>query len=158
VFVNKDYIMRMIEQFMQVLLSIAAARKAGKHDEAFIQIQDASRVYLEKDITSLVTYTPTQLLDYFRKNDKDIDAEHSLMCADLILEMALISDAQKFDTASVKLKLLSLHLYINTLLAEIRWRTPDNLKKVVMPKTPDMLTSGNPLRYMRITSNFGVIL
>ncbi len=125
----KDYIMRMIEQFIQSLVSIIAARKAGKYEEALEYIYLNSQKYLETDISNLITKNPDELLNYFRKGKK-LDTDRCLICADLIYEIALISDASQPLAASRRLKILSLHLYENALLADPELRNQSYTAKI----------------------------
>ncbi len=127
---HNDFIMRIIDQFIQALLAIMSARKAGKHDEAFAAIQTASKRYLDTDIESLLTLSPKQLLEQFQDEQGRIYSERCLICADLIHEVALINDARQSEKASIPLKILCLHLYINALIADEHWRTPDRIEKI----------------------------
>ena len=56
----------MIEQFIQAIVAIVKARKAGNYEEAFHQIQNASQRYLQADIRTLLNKTPEQLLEHFK--------------------------------------------------------------------------------------------
>lgn len=122
--------MRIIEQFVQALLSIIRARKAGNHDEALMHIEKAGRLYLDADFSQLLTYSPTKLLNHFRNHKGELDVERCLICADLIYEIALISDAQQYDGASTRLKILCLHLYTNATANEKRYQTVKYNEKI----------------------------
>lgn len=127
---NSDYIMRMIEQFVRALAAIIRSRKAENYEEAVILIQNASQLYLNADILTLMKYSPDQLLNHFKSSDKDIDAERCLICAGLLYELALITEASQNVDASLHLKILSLNLYVNVIILEKQFRIPEYFNKV----------------------------
>lgn len=59
---NSD-IIRIIEQFIQAIVAIVSARRAGNYEEAFHQIQNASQRYLNTNISLFLNKTPEQLLE-----------------------------------------------------------------------------------------------
>lgn len=122
---HQDYIMRLIERFMQALASIIAARRSGKHEEALSEIYRVSAKYLEADITTLMIKSPSELLNFFRSGD-NLETDRCLICAYLLNEIAQISDASQPLAASHKLKVLSLHLFNNALSAEPNLKTREN--------------------------------
>lgn len=124
-----DYIMRMIEQFMQALASIITLRKAGRHDDALEAIYRNSEKYLGEDISALITKSPSELLNHYRKGGK-LDTDRCLIAADLLNEIALISDAAQPKNASRRLKVSCLHLYCQALLAEPALRKPVYEEKI----------------------------
>ena len=64
---QNDYIMRIIEQFVQALMAIAKNRKEGNYKEATEAVKTASRHYLRTDMDLLfLTHTPDQVVDYFK--------------------------------------------------------------------------------------------
>ena len=127
---NSDYIMRMIEQFFRALAAIIRSRKAENYEEAVILIQNASQLYLNADILTLMKYTPEQLLNHFKSSDKDIDAERCLICAELLYELALITEASQNTEGSLNLKMLSLNLYVNVITMEKQFQVPEYFNKV----------------------------
>lgn len=108
---NSDYILRIIEQFIQSLVAIATARKAGNFEQAFHRIQIAGRHYLHSDITAFLNMTPDQLLEHFKFESKYLDTDRCMICADLIYETALICDSKQCEDASVHSKILCLNLF-----------------------------------------------
>lgn len=120
---NSDYILRMIEQFVQALVAIVTARRAGKYEEAFHQIQSTSQRYLQTDITLLLNQTPDQLLEYFKRDKKHLEAEKCVVCADLLYETALICQAKQCEDLSTHAKLLCLNLYLNAIPKEKQFQT-----------------------------------
>lgn len=123
--------MRMIEQFVQSLIAIFRARKEGNYEEAVKMIQTASRFYLDADLATILKSDPDQILELFRDTkSKQLDAERCYMCADLLLELALISDAKQNKEASLRLKLLCLQLYVTAIPKEKEFQTREAFEKV----------------------------
>lgn len=127
---NSDYIIRIIEQFVQAIVAIVTARKAGNYEEAFHQIQNASQRYLKTDISSFLTKTPEQLLEHFKGSSKHLDTEQSIFCADLLYETALICESKKIEDLSVRSKILCLHLYLNAIPLEKQFQTTSYKERV----------------------------
>ena len=123
--------MRMIEQFVQSLIAIFRARKEGNYEEAVKMIQTASRFYLDADIATILKSDPDQILDLFRDaKSKRLDVDRCYMCADLLNELALVSDAKQNKEASLRLKMLCLQLYITAIPKEKEFQTRESFEKV----------------------------
>lgn len=93
-----DYILRMIEQFAQAIAAIVLRRKSGQHKEALEQIQTTSRYYLKMELDTLLGYTPEQIVEELK------DPHKCQLCADLLYELALISEAKGQNEAALILK------------------------------------------------------
>lgn len=149
---NSDYIIRIIEQFIQTIVAIVKARKAGNYEEAFHQIQNASQRYLHTDISSFLNKTPDQLLEHFKSGTKYFDAEQCIFCADLLYEIALICEAKQCEDLSLHSKLLSLHLYLNAIPKEKQFQTQayiervsDLIKDLESKTIPETVREGIPI-------------
>lgn len=127
---NSDYIIRVIEQFVQTILAIVKARKAGNYEEAFHQIQKASRRYLDADISLFLSKTPEQLLGHFKGNRQDFDTEECILCADLLYETALICEDKNCEGLSLRSKILCLNLYLNAIPKERQFQTQPYMERV----------------------------
>ena len=127
---NSDYIMRIIEQFIQAIVAIVKARKAGNYEEAFHQIQNASQRYLQADIIALLNKTPEQLLEHFKSGTKYFDAEQCVFCADLLYETALICESKQCEDLSQHAKISCLHLYLNAIPKEKQFQTQAYMERV----------------------------
>jgi len=127
---NSDYIIRIIEQFIQAIVAIITARKAGNYEQAFHQIQNASQRYLNTDISVFLNKTPEQLLEYFGGGSKHFDTEQCIFCADLLYETALICEAKQIEDLSVHAKILCLYLYLNVIPKEKEFQTTSYKEKV----------------------------
>lgn len=127
---NSDYIIRIIEQFIQAIVAIVKARKAGNYEEAFHQIQNASQRYLNTDISAFLNKTPKQLLEHFKCGTKYFDTEQCIFCGDLLFETALICEAKQSEDLSLLAKILCLHLYMNAIPKDKQFQTQAYMEKV----------------------------
>lgn len=127
---NRDYIIRIIEQFIQALVAIVTARKAGNYEEAFHLIQNTSQRYLNSDISLFLNMTPEQLLEHFKRNSKHLDTEQGIFCADLLYETALVCESKKIEDLSVRSKILCLQLYLNVIPMDKQFQTVSYKERV----------------------------
>lgn len=116
--IQKDYILRIIEQFVAVLMKIISARKFGNHEEAIQLIQEASMRYLKKDLAMLMASTPEQLEAFFNDpkapiglTGKQIDVDRCLICAELLFEVTMLLNETEHRSVALSTKTLSLHFY-----------------------------------------------
>lgn len=115
---QKDYIMRMIEQFFDALAKIVHSRSMGDFDRAYKQIETQSRKYLNEEMLFFLKLSPSELLTHLAK-DSRLDTEKAIICADLLLELFEVckndnKDAM-IDVQLKKMKLLALSLYVNAI-------------------------------------------
>jgi len=127
---QKDYIMRIVEQFVQVILSIMRRRKAEDYKEARELVRTTGRYLLRIDIDLLLLYDPDQILDHFKDFSNRLETEKCVLSADLFHELALIEEAEKQPTAALRLKMLCLHLYTTALPKEQQFQKPEYFEKV----------------------------
>jgi len=127
---QKDYIMRIVEQFVQAILSIMRCRKNGEYKEAREQVRTAARYLLRMDIDLLLWFTDDYLLDHFRDFTNQLDTEKCILGADLFQELTLIEEAENQTAAADRLKILCLYLYATALPKEQQFQKPEYLKKV----------------------------
>lgn len=127
---QKDYILRMIEQFIQALIGIIQRRKAGQYKEALIDIQSASSNYLRIDIDTLINYSPEQIVDYFSDSSKHLDAERCILCADLLYELALIFEEKKQLEMAVHIRKSCLYLYKTAIPKEPKYQIPHYFDRI----------------------------
>lgn len=126
---QRDYIMRMIEQFVLALASIIRSRKAGNYDQALEQIQLVSKKFLNTEMSSLLKYTPSQLLDYFKEGSSHLDTERGIVCADLLYELVLICKEQQSLDVSLRLKIMCLNLYISIIPTDKQFQIQEYIEK-----------------------------
>lgn len=123
---RKDYIMRVIEQFIRTLASIITARKEKRYEEAYLEIIKVSKLYLNQDILTLIKLSPEELLNTFKD-----DPDRCIICADLIHELVLIFEGMEGKTdLSLKLKRQCLTLYLFAIPKNDPFQTKHYVEKV----------------------------
>ena len=127
---HQDYIMRIVEQFVQALLAIMRRRKNGEYKEAREQVRIAARYLLRTDLELLFLYGNAQILDHFKDFAGRLETEKCVLGADLFHELALIEEAEKNQDAALRLKALCLHLYTSALPKEHQFQGPEYFEKV----------------------------
>ena len=127
---QKDYIMRIVEQFVQAILAIMHRRKAGEYKEAREQVRTAARYLLRTNIDLLLLYGNDQIIDHFKDFADRLETEKCVLGADLFHELALIEEAEKRPDEALRLKALCLHLYTTALPKEQQFQKPQYFEKV----------------------------
>ncbi len=127
---QKDYIMRIIEQFVRAILAIMRRRKSGDYKEARELVRTTGRYLLRTNIDLLLLYHPDQILDHFKDFSNRLETEKCVLGADLFHELALIEEAEQQPAAAIRLKILCLHLYTIAIPKEREFQTPQYFEKV----------------------------
>lgn len=127
---QKDYIMRIVEQFVQAILAIMHRRKDGEYKEAREQVRIAARYLLRTDIDLLLLYGNDQILEQFKDFAGRLETEKCVLGADLFHELALIEEAEKRSDEALRLKALCLQLYTTALPKEQQFQDPEYFGKV----------------------------
>lgn len=120
---QKDYIMRIVEQFAQAILGIISRRQAGQYQEARKQIHTTARHLLRMKIDSLHFLSLAQVLDLFRDFTNRLDTEKCVLCADLLRQLACVEEAENHKEIAQRLKVYSLYLYTTALPEESQFQT-----------------------------------
>ena len=79
---QKDFIMRIVEQFVQAILAIMRRRKNGEYKEAREQVRTAARFLLRIDIDLLLLFDNDCVLDHFKDFTNRLDTEKCVLGAD----------------------------------------------------------------------------
>src|ERR1700722_12766551 len=127
---QNDYIMRIIQQFVQAILAIMRRRKAGEYKEAREQIRTAARYFLRTDINLLLLYNDEGILDHFKDSGNCLEFEKCVLGADLFYELALIEEAEKQPAAALRLKMLCLYLYTIAVPKKQQFQKPHYFEKI----------------------------
>lgn len=127
---QKDYIMRIVEQFVQAILAIMRRRKAGEYKEAREQVRTAARYLLRMDIDLLLLFNDEHVLDHFKDFANRLDTEKCVLGADLFYELAMIEEAEKQSDRALRLKELCLYLYTVGLPKEVQFQKAQYFEKV----------------------------
>lgn len=127
---QQDYIMRIVEQLVQAILSIMQRRKAGEHKEAREQARTAVRYLLRTDLDLLLLYDNERILDHFKDFADRFETEKCVLGADLFYELALIEEAEQQSASAMRLKELCLYLYAIGLPKEAQFQEPQHFEKI----------------------------
>lgn len=127
---QKDYIMRIVEQFVQAILAIMSRRKAGEYKEAREQVRTTARYLLRTDVDLLLLYDNEHILDHFKDFAHRLETEKCVLGADLFHELALIEEAEQQAAVALRLKTLCLYLYTMALPKEQQFQEPQYFEKV----------------------------
>ncbi len=127
---QKDYIIRIVEQFVQAILAIMRRRKNGEYKQAREQVRTAARYLLKVDIDLLFLFSNEYVLDQFKDFTGRLDTEKCVLGADLLQELALIEEAEQQMAIAERLKILCLYLYTTALPKEQQFQKPEYFAKV----------------------------
>ena len=127
---QNDYIMRIVERFVQAIVAIMRRRKAEDYKEARVLVRTTARHLLRVDIDLLPLFNPDQILDHFTDFSNCLETEKCILGADLFHELALIEEAEAQTAMSLRLKLLCLHLYTAAIPKEQQFQEPQYFEKV----------------------------
>ncbi|SRR3989339_2205065 len=126
----QDYIMRIIEQFVQAIVSIMRRRKSGEYQEARKEAQGALRYFLKMNTDLLFVYDSKQVLEFLRDFSGHIETEKCVLTADLLYELALVEEAEKNLQLAVHLKKIALHLYVVGIPDQPRFQVANYFLKI----------------------------
>ena len=144
---QKDYVLRIVEQFIQLLLTIIRHRKAENYIEARKLIRNTGRYLLRTDLDLLLLYNPDQILDHFKDLSNHLETEKCVLAADLFHELALIEESEQQPAAALRLKILCLHLYTTAIPQEEQFQKAPYFEKVdtLIQELKDLPLSENAL-------------
>ena len=130
---QNDFVMRIIQQFVQALLSIANLRREKKYEQAEEKLASASRFYLKLDSNLLFMGTEKWLLDHFTGFDGSLEAERCVMAADLLYEQTQILRAKGSPDPEMERRCLALYEAALPLCKELQ--TKERLSNIEELKT-----------------------
>ena len=127
---HQDYLMRLIEQMTQALLTIVRLRQANNEKEAREHIQGAMRSLLKIDSDLLLLYQDDQVLDHFKDFTGQFVMQKCVAGADFLYELALMEKGSQ----ALRLKKLCLHLYTMGIPKEVSFQKSKYFEKVSLLK------------------------
>lgn len=126
---QRDYIMRLIEQFGQALQRILKKREAEQFDAALYEISQAGKTLLGLDMTLLRVLDDRQIVEFLTTSD-GLDSGRCLVIAELFLQegeiTALVGDAEE----SLRDHIKSLSLFLSALAENEQLRSETYFSKV----------------------------
>ncbi|WP_420422442.1 hypothetical protein [Simkania sp.] len=125
---QRDYVMRIIQQFVQALLTVTNLRRDKKYNDAEVKLATASRFYLKLEPELLLMGGAQWLLDHFTGVNGFLEAERCLMAADLLYEQSCILRAK--GAPDLQMEKRCLLLYEASLPQCKELQTEERLKKI----------------------------
>ena len=115
--IRRDYILRMIEEFIRALARIKELKQQQLWREAETSLEDQARSLTGADLATICTLTDTELLArLLQTGEFQAQSEKSFMLARILIEAAEVADAEHHNTESQALRLKALHLLLHTSL------------------------------------------
>lgn len=129
---QKDYIMKIVEQFVQAILAIVGKRNLGDYRKAHELVRTTGRYFLKMDIDLLLLYDSDQIVDHFKDFSNSFETEKCVLAADLFYELALIEEVEQKSMGALHLKKLCMHLYSIGIPKEEQFQLPEYFDKISM--------------------------
>jgi len=127
---QRDYLVRTIEHFVQALLSITKLRKAKEYDQAKKALQTTASSLLKIDL-SLLSFTPlAHIQDLFKDYTGRLETDRCALAAELILEQAFVEEALDHHALALHFKQISLYLFALSIPLEPSLQRPEIFAKV----------------------------
>ena len=131
--IRRDYILRMIEEFIRALVRMRGLKKAGRWDEAARAVDLEFKKLLDGGASAVMQLSEKELLAQLSQNDGTADMrEKAFVVAALLSEVGEIADAQGRVEEGRKSYLKALHLVLETLAHGEAGELPEFVPKVEM--------------------------
>jgi tetratricopeptide (TPR) repeat protein len=127
--IQRDYIMRMIEQLAIVLKKILHLKQEGKIDEAETEISNIGKTLLGLDIDFLNKFNTAGIIDFLTRSNS-FDTGKCIIIAELLKEKGELHDIRKELNESYQCYQKSLDLYLEVLNKFTEYRQNDFFKKI----------------------------
>src|SRR4051812_13651901 len=115
--IRRDYILRMIEEFVRALAKINEQKRQGNWREAEESLEDQARRLTDTDLATITTLTDTELLArLLQTGDFQAQTEKTFMLARVLIEAAEMAEAKSRESISRALRLKALHLLLHASL------------------------------------------
>lgn len=111
---QRDYIMRLIEQFGQALQRILKVKEAEQFDAALHEISQAGKTLLGLDMTLLRALDDRQIVEFLTTSD-GLDSGRCLVIAELFLQEGEITALLGETEESIRDDIKSLSLFLSAL-------------------------------------------
>jgi hypothetical protein len=115
--IRRDYILRMIEEFVRALARINEQKRNQLWHEAETSLEDQAKRLTGTDLATIVTLTDTELLgSLLQTGDFQAQTEKAFILARVLIEAAEVADAENREESSRAFRLKALHLVLHTAL------------------------------------------
>jgi tetratricopeptide (TPR) repeat protein len=138
---RKDYILRVIHEFLDALLRVFNLREAGQYDDALKEIEDACQKYLGLNAQLIAVASDSLLLSLLTLGDR-LDTRKCLFLAKLLSEQAQVFELKGEQQKSFWSYTRALSLYAESLSCDGDLRSDDNIQDVAFIRSR---LEGHPL-------------
>ena len=121
---QRDYILRLIEQFARAVASVIRLRAMGEPKAAQIELQKLTQAHLGLDPKLLTTLSDAELLSLFTLGGK-LDSGRTVVAQQILVEEAAIQDALGEPALGETYRLRGLSLLVDVLTRDPIMRTAD---------------------------------
>ncbi|HSF15778.1 MAG TPA: DUF6483 family protein [Vicinamibacteria bacterium] len=121
---QRDYILRLLEQFARALGVILSLRKAGRLEDAEADIAEASREFVGLDVVTLLALPLDQVVALLSPGGSP-DPAKCLVLAELLFEKGEVSALRDDEASAYRARLRSLGLLLEVSGREGLRRIPD---------------------------------
>ncbi|HXV59805.1 MAG TPA: DUF6483 family protein [Vicinamibacteria bacterium] len=121
---QRDYILRLLEQFARAIGAILTLRKAGRLDDAEAAIAEASREFVGLDVDTLLALPVEQVVALLSPGGSP-DPAKCLVVAELLFEKGEVSTLRDDEASAYRARLRSLGLLLEVSGREGLVRIPE---------------------------------
>jgi hypothetical protein len=115
--IRRDYILRMIEEFVRALARINEQKQKHLWREAESGLEEQARALTGSDLATICTLTDTDLLSHLlQTGDFQAQTEKTFMLARVLIDAADVAEAENRETRAIELRLKALHLLLQSSL------------------------------------------
>ena len=123
---QRDYVLRLIEEFARFLAAMTGLKKEGKFDDALSMIEKAYREMFKLEPNVIKSLLPNEVIP-FLLNEKEMNNEGLKMIGELLYEEGMIymenGDPVSATNVLVKSKILILYLMEHDTTYSFDWHT-----------------------------------
>ena len=123
---QRDYVLRLIEQFARAVASVIRLRSTGEPKAAQVELAHLSQGFLGIDAKLLLSLSDGELLSLFAGSG-ELDSGRAVVAQQILFEEAAIQEALGDATLAQVYRLRGLSLLLEVLTTDPRFRTPEYL-------------------------------
>ena len=147
---QRDYVLRLIEQFARAVASVIRLRSTGESKAAQVKLAYLSQGFLGIDAKLLLSLSDGELLSLFAGTG-ELDSGRAVVAQQILSEEAAIQEALGNAGLTQVYRLRSLSLLLEVLATDLRFRTPEYLADLnrLLEMVGDVSTPSIRLRLFR---------
>ena len=153
---QRDYVLRLIEQFARAVASVIRLRSAGDSKAAQVELAHLSQGFLGIDAKLLLSLSDGELLSLF-VGSGELDSGRAVVAQQILSEEAAIQEALGDAALTQVYRLRGLSLLLEVLTTDLRFRTPEYLADLtrLLEMVGDVSTPSIRIRLFRYFDAIG---